>query len=164
MKKKSTRSAFFNIRALLGVFLCFAGAMLAFVAFSKSWAQPNSDAVAAKQAASGAQYRGLMPVVKFAVSRPLRELPPLPVGQGKLRENEDRDIVPRVAGIPKQDPIAQRTTGVRAGEVPLIGPPLISFNGPANTSGVSPPDPNGDVRPNHVVVMSNLSFQIFTKT
>src|ERR1044071_7075042 len=45
-----------------------------------------------------------------------------------------------------------------------IPPPLISFDGPSNGSGVAPPDPNGEVGPNHVVVMCNLSFQIFNKT
>ncbi len=38
-----------------------------------------------------------------------------------------------------------------------------SFNGPPNISSVSPPDPVGDVGPNHYVAMSNLSFQIFDK-
>ena len=46
----------------------------------------------------------------------------------------------------------------------LIPAPSVSFNGPGNISGVSPPDPMGDVGPNHYVAMSNLSFQIFNKT
>ena len=41
--------------------------------------------------------------------------------------------------------------------------PIVSFD-----TGIScncqPPDPNGDVGPNHFVVMGNLQFQVFNKT
>ena len=46
----------------------------------------------------------------------------------------------------------------------LMPTPLVSFDGPSNLAGVSPPDPVGDVGPNHYVAMSNLYFQIFNKT
>ena len=46
----------------------------------------------------------------------------------------------------------------------VIPTPIVSFNGPGNISSVSPPDPVGDVGPNHYVAMSNLSFQVFDKT
>ncbi|MEP6776575.1 MAG: hypothetical protein ABJA50_13350, partial [Chloroflexota bacterium] len=51
----------------------------------------------------------------------------------------------------------------------LVGPlaiptPLLSFDGPPNLCGCSPPDPNGEVGPNNYVVMTNLDFQIFNKT
>ncbi len=46
------------------------------------------------------------------------------------------------------------------GEIP---PPLVSFDGPTNVAGCSPPDPVGDVGPNHYVAMSNLHFQIYDK-
>jgi len=38
-----------------------------------------------------------------------------------------------------------------------------NFNGLSNTSGVAPPDTDGDVGPNHYMQMVNLSFQIFNK-
>ena len=57
------------------------------------------------------------------------------------------------------DPVVQSTLG--GIEIP---PPIISFDGQPNNFGGAPPDPNGDVGPNHVVVMANLSFQIFNKT
>ena len=46
----------------------------------------------------------------------------------------------------------------------LIPAPIVSFDGPSNTSGVQPPDPVGDVGPNHYVAMSNLSFAVYSKT
>ena len=157
MKKKSaSQSAFFNSRVLIGVLLCFVGVTLAFLAFRNASAQGNSP----QQAPIQAQYRGLSPVVHFDISPPLRDITPIPPGPCTLRENEDRDIVPRnfYFGF-EPDPVVQSTLGQI--EIP---PPLISFDGPPNLCGCAPPDPNGEVGPNHVVVMSNLSFQIFNKT
>ena len=42
-------------------------------------------------------------------------------------------------------------------------PPRTSLNGPPNVSGVFPPDPVGNVGPNHYVAMGNLSFPIYSK-
>src|ERR1041385_4786980 len=43
MKKKSaSQSAFFKLRVLLGVLLCFAGTMLVLLALSKASAQPRA--------------------------------------------------------------------------------------------------------------------------
>jgi hypothetical protein len=48
---------------------------------------------------------------------------------------------------------------------PLAIPsPIVSFDGISNACGCSPPDPDVDVGPNHVVEMVNLHFQIFNKT
>jgi hypothetical protein len=45
----------------------------------------------------------------------------------------------------------------------VIPSPLVSFDGPGNIAGVSPPDPVGDVGPNHYVAMSNLYFAVYDK-
>src|SRR5438309_737072 len=157
MKKKSpSRSAFFNPRVLVGFVLCLAGATIAFFAFSKASAQPGK-----LQLPIQAQYRGVLPVVKFDISPPLRDMKPLPAKGCTLRENEDRDIMPHMAplGPVVPDPVVQRVLG-KIG----IPDPIITFDGNSNLCGCSPPDPNGAVGPNHVVTMANLHFQIFNKS
>jgi len=47
---------------------------------------------------------------------------------------------------------------------PLIPAPAVSFDAMNNISQVSPPDPVGDVGPDHYVAMSNLSFGVYSKT
>ena len=164
MKKKSTkRSAFFNPRTLLGVFICFAGIGLALFALGKASAE-QAKAPNNQQFVTQAQYRGLMQAVHFDISPPLRGIPIIAPGRGTHPENEDRDIIPRVKATVQSivDPVVQAWVGQP--KMPAIPPPVVSFNGPPNINGVSPPDPNGAVGPNHVVAISNLSFQIFTKT
>ena len=105
-------------------------------------------------------YRGLSPVVKFDVSPPLRDMQVILPDPGKLRENEDRDILPyKVRFAPEWDPVVQPTLGGARYRVEL------RFRGRSSAStakptpsGVVPPDPNGAVGPNHVVTMANLSF------
>ncbi|HEX6293113.1 MAG TPA: hypothetical protein VFZ66_28285 [Herpetosiphonaceae bacterium] len=53
---------------------------------------------------------------------------------------------------------------VQAAQIPA---PLITFEGLRNTDNpflVNPPDPVGDVGPNHYVEMVNLSFAVYSKT
>ena len=91
-----------------------------------------------------AQYRGVLPVVKFDISPPLRDMKPLPAKECTLRENEDRDILAHLAplGPVVPDPVVQRVLG-KIG----IPAPIISFDGNSNLCGCSPPDPNGAVGP-----------------
>ncbi|HJT82000.1 MAG TPA: dockerin type I domain-containing protein [Chthoniobacterales bacterium] len=157
MKKKKSRreAAFFYARGVIGLLLCVFSLVFVFLAFRSTSAQNKSQAPTI-----AAQYRGVLPVVHFDVSPPLREIPVIPPGLGELRENEDRDIVPRSTHFaPQTDPVVQAITGGRE-----VAGPIVSFDGQPNASGVAPPDPNGSVGPNHVVTMANLSFQIFTKT
>ncbi|MFZ1640400.1 MAG: hypothetical protein WAV07_02975 [Candidatus Contendobacter sp.] len=108
-------------------------------------------------------YRGATQAIQFDISPPLRDIPPIPPTSGAPQERRE--------GLPGEDlnkPFGLRRdvdrlvqTQAGPGEIPA---PTVSFDGPGNISGVAPPDPNGDVGPNHVVVMSNLSFQIFNKT
>ncbi len=107
-------------------------------------------------------YRGVSPVVRFDISPPLRDITPLqPEGKGpgrEVREGLPDEDLDKPLGPQDVDTSVQDWIG--AGEIPA---PSVSFDGPPNVSSVSPPDPVGDVGPNHYVAMSNLSFQIFNK-
>ncbi len=102
-------------------------------------------------------YRGLQPVVRFDISPPLRDIPPNldPV----VWPGDDPDLPPFELGPQDVDPIVQDWTGGPE----MIPAPLISFQGQANAGGYTPPDPVGDVGPNHYVAMANVRFQIFDK-
>ncbi len=105
--------------------------------------------------------------VQFDVSPPLRDVTPLPVPRADDRGGlivdpdgtpADPNIKP-VTGPQDIDPIVQTRT--ISGGIPA---PSITFDGPPNVSGVSPPDPVGDIGPNHYVAMSNLFFQIYDRS
>jgi len=112
------------------------------------------------QDAPSAIYRGVSTAVQFDVSPPLRSIAPLAAKPGEFREIPDR-ATGLEGPFGPQDPDAALQS--KAGP-PLIPAPNVSFDGPNNISSVSPPDPVGDVGPNHYVAMSNLSFQIFNKS
>ena len=112
-------------------------------------------------------YRGLVPVAHFDVSPPLRDMKPTGIPPLVLtRANGEIDDDPPsglewqfLPGPQLPDPIVQSAVG------PLnIPAPSVSFDGQNNISGVNPPDPAGDVGPNHYVAMSNLHTAIFDKT
>lgn len=108
-------------------------------------------------------FRSATTAVRFDVSPPLREM--------AVRPPADADgdffgvlmIDPDPPGNPVHGP--QDVDGSVQTHVasPLaIPPPLASFN--VGTGTANPPDPVGDVGPNHYVRMANASFQIFNKT
>ena len=110
MKKKSaSQSAFFKLRLLLGVLLCFAAVSIVLLAQPRTPSGPGTSAPPPFHA----QYRGVMPVVKFDISPPLRDMKPLPWKDCTLRENEERGpmllgpVGPVVAG-------SCRATGTRS--------------------------------------------------
>jgi hypothetical protein len=170
MKKKSTSQSaparrslgeggFFKLRVLVAVLLCFSAITLVLFAFGKASAQPRPSAQN-PQSLIRAEYRGVMPVVKFDISPPLRSMKPLLPKGCTLRENEEEGPIPLgPVGPVVRDPVVQRVLG-KIG----IPNPIISFDGNSNLCGCSPPDPNGAVGPNNVVTMANLHFQIFDKS
>ncbi len=161
-KRPNSQSAFFYPRVLIGALCCFAGIALALFALRSASAQGRNPGTPEVRAA----FRGVAPVVRFDVSPALRDMAVIPPGPGKLRENEDRDIVPfKVRFAPEWDTVVQTTVGGKGapGGTEIAGP-IVTFNGQPNGSGVAPPDPNGSVGPNHIVTMANLSYQIFNKT
>jgi hypothetical protein len=107
-------------------------------------------------------YRGTWEVERFDVSPPLRDIKPLAIEPGMpyggLMIDPDSGYEGPM-GPQDFDFIVQRFAGT--GEIPS---PLLSFDGPPNLFGGAPPDPVGDVGPNHYVAMSNLYFQIYDKT
>src|SRR5262249_53664879 len=140
MKKAKNRFGFIN-RRVLGALLCVLGLVLAFFATRK-------EAVAQGQSSdppvvNKGIYRGLAPVVKFDVSKPLREMQPLqPTGFGQ-REDEERDIIPfKSRFAPELDPVLQSTVSGTDGPGTEIPGPIQTFNGQAGTGSV-PPAPNG---------------------
>ena len=162
MKKKSTsQSAFFNLRVLIGLFVVLTGvflALLGFGAFSSLFAQ-RPQQPRSQQPVVQAQYRGVLQVVKFDISPPLRDMKPLPGKECTLRHEELGPIPVGHVGPVVPDPVVQWVLG-KIG----IPAPIISFDGNPNLCGCAPPDPNGAVGPNHIVTMANLHFQIFNKT
>ncbi len=105
-------------------------------------------------------YRGTSTAVKFDVSPPLRSMTPLPIREPINRGQEERENgFEGPPGVQDQDAARQTTAGPQR-----IPSPSVSFDGPSNISGVSPPDPVGDVGPSHYVAMSNLSFAVYSKT
>ena len=76
MKKKSaSQSAFFKLRLLLGVLLCFAAVSSFCLRSLEALGQSGPQSA---QPLVRAQYRGVMPVVKFDISPPMRDMKPLP--------------------------------------------------------------------------------------
>src|SRR5262249_50957838 len=109
-------------------------------------------------------YRGLAPVVKFDISKPLREMQGLQPNAASKREDEERDILPfKLRFAPEVDPVLQSKVGGTDGPGTEIPGPIVTFNGQAGTGSV-PPDPNGAVGPNHVMTICNLTFQIFDRS
>ena len=109
-------------------------------------------------------YRGVSIATRFDVSPPLRSMRPLPIAA----EEEHSDLEDRPTGLEgplgpqSPDPLVQSRVG--PGEIPA---PSASFDGIANLSttvGITPPDPVGDVGPNHYVAMSNVRFAIYDKS
>lgn len=107
------------------------------------------------------EFRGTWTVTKFDVSPALRSIPPLPIAEdgnyGGAMIDPENDLG---GPLGPQDDDARLQTELGSGEIPA---PFVSFDGPDNIAGVSPPDPVGDVGPNHYVAMSNLYFEIFDK-
>ena len=117
-------------------------------------------ALSAEEQVVEGTYRGVLPVVKFDVSPPLRDIVPLPLPEGAGQSMEDPDGPPGELGPQDIDPLVQDWTA----SPEAIPSPLVSFDGPPNLSGVSPPDPVGDIGPNHYVAMSNLYFAVYDRT
>jgi len=145
MKKKSisqsalarrslSEGGFFKLRVLVGVLLCFGAITLVLFAFGKASAQPKPPAQN-PQPLIRAQYRGVMPVVKFDISPPLRSMKPLAAKECTRSENEEEGPIP----LGPVGPVVHDTTVQRVlGKIGIPGP-IISFDGNTNLCGCSPP-------------------------
>ncbi|MBK9097712.1 MAG: T9SS type A sorting domain-containing protein [bacterium] len=98
--------------------------------------------------------------VNHDTSPPLRDIPELPITQSKWRDG----VVPLLIDHPKfedfyqYDPVLQENMGNRND-----GFVFQTWDGPASM-GYAPPDPSGDVGPNHYMAATNVRFQIWNKT
>ena len=127
---------------------------------SRAFAQPEPEAFT-----RSGTYRGVTTVERFDISPPLRDITPV-----FSPDVAPREIPERATGLEgplgpqdaHEDLQTLQTLQTESG-LSMIPGPIVSFNGPPNISNVSPPDPVGDVGPDHYVAMSNLSFQIFDK-
>src|ERR1041385_2442313 len=155
MKEKSSQSAFFNIRVIIGLFVGMAGvflALLSFGVFSKVTAQTGGQ----KQPSSGAPAIVQM-VGPVRLDQDLRSLPYI----APKAEFEERVLTryPRPGSgqtspgrsVTCPDLTATLLKGVWS-PAPTIPSPLLTFEGVAEAQsgcGCEPPDTDGDVGPNH---------------
>ncbi|HET9493420.1 MAG TPA: hypothetical protein VFR15_04240, partial [Chloroflexia bacterium] len=130
---------------------------------SSSDRSSDNPASGEKEAAKSLAAPEVSTAVRFDVSPPLGELMrqnPAPTRSDGTIEMSDPygGKVPADNGFTGGGAV-QKFLGAMA-----IPTPLVTFEGIANQWGVYPPDPNGDVGPNHYVQMVNLGFRIFDKS
>ncbi|MFZ4522979.1 MAG: choice-of-anchor J domain-containing protein [Bacteroidales bacterium] len=103
------------------------------------------------------------------VSMPLRDMKQAqkPFWAKWKRENET-EVPNKFRSLPSEAlPDSALQTDYHVGSKAAAIAPIINFNGitnASNTSRVTPPDPAGDVGPNHYVQVVNSMLQIFSKT
>src|SRR6266487_1979317 len=126
---------------------------------------PSGSAQTTAGASSNISQARFTRAAAFDVSAPLRDLARRAPALGAARQ------LPRERGPSGTDrgfsgDGAVQSSASRLGG-PRIGAPLLTFEGLANVDNpfqVSPPDPNGEVGPNHYVEMVNLVFAVYSKT
>lgn len=109
-------------------------------------------------------YRGTLRVVRFDVSPPLRDIPPLPVSRDPAMIGGMIIDPPGTEGKPplgRQTPDQAVQQNAPSQEIPA---PIVSFDALNNISGIAPPDPVGDIGPNHYLAMSNYSFAVYNRS
>lgn len=101
--------------------------------------------------------------VKFDISPPLRSLRPV-ISARDMKANDDQGSGGPVNNFEHPpDGALQRDHGVGVfSNTDLIPGTNANFAGMGGLGG-TPPDPNGDIGPNHYVQMVNSRFQIFTR-
>lgn len=93
-------------------------------------------------------------------SPPLSDIPELPITQSKWRDGiiPLNKVEPQFKDRYSNDTDLQKFMGVED-----IGEILTNWNG-ISANGYAPPDPSGDVGPNHYMLATNVRFQIWNKT
>ena len=103
--------------------------------------------------------------VRFDVSPPLRDITPITVARKEDKAEDDPGKLGPVNDT-NHDPDPALQDRVDLGIFRLAGfLDPITFPGIGNPAagGVTPPDTNGDIGPNHYIQMVNLKFQIFSR-
>jgi hypothetical protein len=155
MKEKSTsRSAFFNLRVLLGLVLALAAvfiALIGFGTFSKASAQAN----AAQEPKAQMGQTTVIPASRSDLSPPLREQPLIwPPTEAEHEANLNPKIPHQHQDGP--DPVIQSSFWQRMINTPAIPGPLLSWAGiqyPGVGCNCAPPDTNGEVGKTQYVQM-----------
>jgi hypothetical protein len=165
LRQISKNRAFAHVRILTAVLLILAAAALAFLAVSP-------PAVAQPTARTQPLTPKFSTAVAFDVSPAVRNLPrvarPLTFPPDTLVEVRQRG---------PEGPRAHRVKPYSADEAlqlfspaPTIPAPLLTFEGLSNLDNfnvfgfrVNPPDPNGEIGPNHYVEMINLVFGVYDR-
>jgi hypothetical protein len=168
MKRKvSTRSAFFSLRVIAGLFLCFVGIGLGFCAFSLT----SQTATAQATAAGGARPQERAAVrSQRSLQGDLRTLPYIRALKKERPERPPPPFMPRVYQPAGERSAPSQSTGASATAVtPINAPapaPSTTFDGLdyATWGAGHPPDPNGDVGPTYYIQTVNTSIGIYNKT
>lgn len=120
-----------------------------------------SNVKAAEQ--KSGEYRGTLRVIKFDVSPALRDIPPLPAPQNQTDWGSSIVDPSGFDGKPDYRKQTPDQAVQKAGPSQDIPDPIISFDLFSNQGTSTPPDPVGDIGPNHYVTMSNLHFAIHNR-
>src|SRR6266536_2649553 len=163
LRRISKNRAFAHVRILAAVLLILAAAAIAFLAVSPpAVAKPTARPLSLAPKFSTA--------VAFDVSPALRSLP--------LAKKFVADPSKLLEIRPERGPRAH-SRGYKTGDAalqllsptPTIPAPLLTFEGLSNEDNfnifgfrVNPPDPNGEVGPNHYVEIINLVFAVYDKS
>ncbi|HSE41921.1 MAG TPA: hypothetical protein VLH08_14250 [Acidobacteriota bacterium] len=127
-----------------------------------------------------AKYKNKKPIilkpVAFDKSATLREMAAARITPSKFPDEEAKEIRTERGAVPPDkghsgDGALQTFNGRTSATSPVIPGPLSNFEGLSNLDNfnifggrVNPPDPVGDVGPNHYVEMINLVFGVYSKT
>lgn len=103
---------------------------------------------------------------KFDVSPPLRSIRPDLSNKVKKADDDAGSGGPVGRTDHEPDPVLQSSvgTGVFTQRDSAIPATIANFAGMNGTTGGTPPDPNGDIGPNHYVQTVNSRFQIFNRS
>src|SRR4029450_12741760 len=166
LRRISKNRAFAHVRILAAVLLVLAAAALVFLAVSP-------PAVAQPSARPHPLTPKFSPAVAFDVSPAFRSLPRI-----ARPRTFPPDTILEVRPEPAvKGPAVHRAKGHGADGVlqlfssaPTIPAPLLTFEGLSNQDNfnifgfrVNPPDPNGEVGPNHYVEIINLIFGVYDR-
>jgi hypothetical protein len=109
-------------------------------------------------------YMGVTTAVHSDISPPLRDIKPFLGGPTKTDKDDPSPKTP-CGPIDGYDPVAQTSIPSGSGEAPREMPaPGSAWNAFANVLGYTPPDPVGDVGPDHYVVMANSTIAVYSKS
>jgi hypothetical protein len=167
MKKKSTsKSAFFNLRVLIGLVVVLAGVLLALLGFG-TFSNASAQANLGPSAQQGVGQMTVIPAVHSDLSPPLRDQPLEWPQAGEEREPHVNPKLP-IRHHDRPDPVIQSSFSQQLMTSLAIPVPIRQWAGVGEADcgqpckGV-PPDTNGAVGKTQYVEMVNDGLQVFDK-